>query len=77
MKNMPISQFKTHALKVIDNINKNLESVIITKRGKPVAEISPFHRHESHSKPGKLAHTLVSEKDIITPFNAELWEANK
>jgi hypothetical protein len=38
MKTMAISKFKTHALKIVDQIAKSQERVIITKRGKPLAD---------------------------------------
>ncbi len=42
MKTMAISKFKTYALKVIDKVAKSQEGIIITKRGKPLAELIPF-----------------------------------
>ncbi len=74
MKTMAISQFKAHALKIIDQITKDHESMIITKRGKPVAQILPYEGNEHIAKPGQLADTLVFEEDIITPLSEEMWE---
>jgi prevent-host-death family protein len=42
MKTMAISQFKAHALKIIDEISQNHETIIVTKRGKPLAKILPY-----------------------------------
>lgn len=75
MKTMAISQFKTNALKTIDWIAKTKESVIITKRGKPMAQVVPIIGSGLRKKPGKLAHTLIFEKDILTPLGEEIWEA--
>jgi len=74
MKTMAISQFKTHALKIIEQISKDHESMVITKRGKPVARILPFEDNENVAKPGQLADTLVFEQDIIAPLGEEMWE---
>ena len=75
MKTMAISEFKTHALKVLDEVAKSQETIIITKRGKPFAQVIPHRKSEMKPTPGKLANAFVFEKDIITPFGEEAWEA--
>ena len=77
MKTMGISQFKTHALKILDQVAKTQEIIVITKRGKPLAQIVPYHKLENNPKPGKLADALVFEKDIISPLGEEMWDACK
>ena len=77
METIAISEFKAHALKIIDNISKNHEKIIITKRGKPVAEIIPYRSSEGKSKPGKLAGTLIYKDDIVSPLGEEMWDASK
>ena len=68
MKTMGISQFKAHALKVINDVAKSQETIVILKRGKPLAQIVPYRNPESKPKAGKLADTLVFEEDIISPL---------
>jgi prevent-host-death family protein len=75
MKKMAISQFKAHALRVISQIAENHESMIITKRGKPLARILPYEETPSSPKPGRLANTLVFENDIVSPLGEDMWEA--
>jgi prevent-host-death family protein len=77
MQTMAISQFKAYALKIIDQVSKTKEVVIITKRGKPLVQVVPFVDSKKEIKPDKLAHTLVFEKDIITPLGDDLWDACK
>ena len=74
MKTMGISEFKTHALKVLNEVAKSQETIIITKRGKPIAQIVPHRKSEMKPIPGKLADAFVFEKDIITPLGEGLWE---
>jgi len=74
MKTMPISEFKTHALRIVDAISKTKEPVVITRRGKPLAEVIPYTSNVGSAKPGKLAGTLVFEKDILSPLDVEMWE---
>ena len=77
MKAMAISQFKAQALKIIDTVAKTHESVIITKRGKALAELVPFYTSKSKPLPGKLSSTFVFEKDIVSPLGKKMWEACK
>ena len=74
-KTMGISQFKIHALQILDGISKSQESMIITKRGKPIVRIIPYRGAEAQPKPGKLSHYLVFEDDIVTPLGEDIWEA--
>lgn len=77
MKTMAITKFKAYALKIIDQVAKTNESIVITKRGKPLARIVPFKKSEQKSVPGKLADVLVFEKDIVAPLGDNMWEACK
>jgi prevent-host-death family protein len=75
MKSMAISEFKAHALKVIDGVANDHESIMITKRGKPLAQVVPFVSTENKPKAGKLASTFLFEHDIITPLGKAAWES--
>jgi len=77
MQTMGISQFKTHALKMLDQVAKSQEDIIITKRGKPLARVIPYRDSDMSPKPGKLANYLVFEKDIVSPLGEEMWDACK
>jgi len=73
VKTMPVTDFKAHALQVLGEVAETRESVVVTKRGKPLAEIVPFT--EKQSLPGKLAEALVFEHDIVSPLGEEHWNA--
>jgi len=75
MKTMGISEFKAHALKILDSIAKSHESLIITKRGRPLVQINSCVSEETGALPGRLAHTLVFENDIVAPVDEGDWEA--
>jgi len=77
MKSIPISVFKAHALEMIDTVSTTREGVIITKRGKPVAQVIPYRESTAKPRPGKLSGYLVFEKDIVTPLDAEMWEVTR
>ncbi|MBN1867797.1 type II toxin-antitoxin system Phd/YefM family antitoxin [Candidatus Sumerlaeota bacterium] len=77
MKTMAISEFKSHALQVIDRVAATKETVVVTKRGEPLAEVVPFRGPEDKPTPGKLSEALVFEKDIVSPLGEEIWDACK
>ncbi len=77
MKTMGISHFKSHALKILDNVAKTQEIIIITKRGKPLAQITPYRTSDINSKPGRLSDALVFEKNVISPLGEKTWDACK
>lgn len=66
MKTMAITEFKTHALRVLDAVADSKERVVVTKRGRPLAEIIPYT--ESKTTAGHLANTFVFEEDIVAPL---------
>lgn len=74
MQTLGISQFKAHALKILDMVNKNQEEIVITKRGKPLARIVPYRDADQTNEPGRLREYLVFEKDIVTPLGEEMWD---
>lgn len=41
VKKMAAGAFKVHCLKVMDDVQKKREAIVITKRGKPVVKIVP------------------------------------
>lgn len=75
MKVMGISKFKTNALKILDQVSKTHEVIVITRRGKPLAQIIPYRTNDKHPMPGTLSETLVFEGDIISPLDENMWDA--
>jgi prevent-host-death family protein len=75
MKAFSVTDFKAHALQILGQVAKTRESIIVTKRGKPLAEVIPFSTRKPIS--GKLSEALVFEKDIVSPLGEEMWDACK
>ncbi|MBU1171245.1 MAG: type II toxin-antitoxin system prevent-host-death family antitoxin [Proteobacteria bacterium] len=75
MKTMGISKFKTHALKILDQVAKTQEIIVVTKRGIPLAQITPYRNADINPKPGILSDALVFEKDIVAPLGEDMWDA--
>jgi prevent-host-death family protein len=72
METLSVSQFKTTCLSVLDRVNKQKKKVLITKRGKPIAEIIPV---EYLREEVPLKETVTFIGDILSPVAVEEWEA--
>jgi prevent-host-death family protein len=74
-KSIKASEFKAKCLSLIDEVSNTGQSVIVTKRGKPRAELIP-HRPKTKSPFGILKGRIKIKGDIIAPIDVE-WEALK
>ncbi len=75
MQTLAITDFKAHALQILGRVAETREPVMVTKRGKPLAEVIPFS--PEIPRPGKLANALVFETDIVSPLDEDMWNACK
>lgn len=73
MKTMTISEFKTHCPQVFARVARTKETIIVTKRGKPLVEVIPFRHDDESPTPGKLSETLMFETDIVSPLGKSIW----
>jgi prevent-host-death family protein len=73
MKKMAAGEFKVHCLKVMDEVQSKRESVLITKRGKPVAKLVPVEQ-EKDDIFGFLKGKLKVVGDVVSPaLTPEEW----
>ena len=69
------SEFKAKCLAVLDEVERTRQSVVITKRGKPVAQLVP-HTVPKRNARGVLKGRMEIVGDIISPIDIE-WDALK
>jgi prevent-host-death family protein len=74
-KAIKASEFKAKCLALIDEVAASGDKIVITKNGKPLAELVP-HRSESRSPLGIWKDKITIKGDIISPIDVE-WEAMK
>jgi prevent-host-death family protein len=74
-RHIKASEFKAKCLALMDEVARTGSPVIITKHGKPVAELVP-HRPRRPKLRGISKGTLVITGDIISPIDVE-WDALK
>ncbi len=74
MESLSVSKFKATCLAVLEDISKQKKRVVITKRGKPIAEVIPF---EVDREDMPLKDTVTYMGDIVSPVAEDDWEALK
>ena len=73
MKKMTAAFFKGHCLAVLDGVRAKCETVIITKRGKPVAKLVPV-QSDAEDIYGFMAGKGAIVGDIVSPaISDEDW----
>ncbi len=70
---IPAGEFKAKCLKLMDQVAKTREPIIITKHGKPVAKLAPVE-NEVKSLFGYMKGTVTILGDIVSPID-EKWSA--
>ncbi len=71
---IPAGEFKARCLKLLDEVAETRETLVITKHGKPVAQVVPI---SSAGDPfGRMKGSVEILGDIIAPLDVE-WEAMK
>jgi prevent-host-death family protein len=77
MKTMAASEFKSRCLAVMDDVRKNREAVVITKRGKAVAKLVPAEETGKEFL-GRLEGLVRIVGDIESPITPpEAWEGSR
>jgi prevent-host-death family protein len=73
MKTIGAGKFKEKCLALLDEVANEHETIIVTKRGKPVALVTPVTEKEQ-SLQEKLKGSILREDDIVNPISIT-WEA--
>jgi prevent-host-death family protein len=74
-RNIKASEFKAKCLALLDEVRRTGDRLVITKNGKPVADVVP-HRSPNKNLIGALKGRGEILGDIISPIDVE-WEALK
>lgn len=70
---IPAAVFKAECLKLMDEVARTGQPVVITKHGKPVAQLVPVPA-ESKSLFGYMKNTVTIKRDIVAPTD-DSWSA--
>jgi prevent-host-death family protein len=71
MRTIAAGRFKAQCLRLLDEVAETGETIVVTKRGTPVAKIEPVEKPPSLK--GSVTY-LVSDEELIAPID-EAWNA--
>jgi prevent-host-death family protein len=75
VKKVAISEFKAKCLAIVDQVQKTKRPILITRRGKPVAEVIPAAPSRPKDLFGFMKGSVEILGDIVSPANdPEDWE---
>lgn len=77
MRTIQASEFKAHCLALMDEVAASGEALLITKHGKPVAELKPHKPPRAKSLIGLHKGQGEILGDIIAPAYDGEWDALK
>jgi prevent-host-death family protein len=71
-KHVPAGRFKAECLALLDRVARTREAIVVTKRGRPVAEVVPVQRQRQRS----LRGSVTVHGDIVAPI-LEAWDIDR
>ena len=72
-KSIAATEFKAHCLALIEEVRQTRQTILVTRHGKPVAEISPYTpRNAERANP--LKGSIVYQGDLISAID-EKWDS--
>lgn len=74
METLSVSKFKATCLAVLEEVKNKKKRILITKRGKAIAEVIPV---DDKAKDIPLKDTVTFMGDIISPISEDDWEVLK
>ena len=73
MRTIPAGRFKAECLRLLDEVAESGETIVVTKRGKPVAKLQPLE--EPPSLKGSVVY-LVDDDELLFS-TGETWDAER
>ncbi|MEO8313769.1 MAG: type II toxin-antitoxin system prevent-host-death family antitoxin [Pseudomonadota bacterium] len=77
MPTIQASEFKAKCLGLMDQVARTGETILVTKNGKPIAELRPHRPPRARSIIGIHKGQMEILGDIISPVGKSLWKALK
>lgn len=78
MKSIAISEFKARCLALLEDVARTGETLLVTKRGKPLARVSPGSNSNAPSPQDTLHGSVEILGDITEPVVAARgWNATR
>jgi prevent-host-death family protein len=77
MDTIQASKFKARCLALMDEVASTGKTILITKSGKPIAELRPHKRPRAKSLLGLHKGEVKILGDIVQPLDHKSWAALK
>ena len=71
---MGVSEFKARCLEVLERVRRRGEDLVITKRGTPIARVSPIRRGSARLR-GAMKDEIVVRGGIVSVDWTDEWES--
>ena len=75
MRSMAVGEFKAKCLALLDEVDQRGDTIIVTKRGRPVATLKPVKQKRWKSPFGSWIGKVEIVGDIVNTDRSHLWEA--
>ena len=76
IQQVPAGEFKAKCLYLMEQVKKQKIPIIITKRGIPIAKLTPLETKPTPKLFGYLKNSVTIKGDIIAPIDVQ-WEADE
>lgn len=73
MRTIPAGRFKAQCLRLLDEVAETGETIVVTKRGKPVAKVEPVE--EPPSLRGSVVYHVDADELLFS--TGETWDADR
>lgn len=77
MHTIQASEFKAKCLALMDEVARTGQSIVVTKNGRPVAELRAHRPPRAESPLGLHADTTLIRGDIVATDSKTRWKALK
>lgn len=73
MKTIAATDFKAHCLALLEEVRKTRQPLVVTRHGRPVAEISPYVEKKG-AKENPLKGSILHQGNLISPIDVS-WDS--
>jgi len=77
MDTISAAEFKAKCLALMDRVAKTGETILVTKHGRPVAELRPHRPPRARSLIGLHKGRVKIRGDIVSAIGTDLWKSLK
>lgn len=76
-RRIPVSEFKAHCLQLLDEVARKRSEIVLTKRGRPIARVSPVSGDDVAHALARLRGSLIQGESLSDFETGVEWEASR